>query len=153
MGQNTQINGNRYSFVDITVSSGGVQLPKGVLQSINYSGGQDPGLVQGNQVTPVGRTRGYGTSQGDFEMLVSELDDFLALITQNGTFPITAIDFNFEIAYSVNDVDTRIDTLIGCRITNVSSPNTKGNGETVKTCQLSIMRQKLNGIDLYADPA
>lgn len=152
MSQQTQINGNRYSFTNIIVSTSAGDIPRGVFKSITYDAMQDAGIVQGNQTAPVGRTGGYGTSTGSFEMLVSELDDFFANITQNGAIPIMAAEFDMVIAYSVNDIDTRIDSLIGCRITKIGSANQQGNEATTKTCDISIMRPKLNGIDAYADP-
>lgn len=152
MAQQTQINGNRYSFTSITVSTSVGDIPRGVFKSINYSAQQDPGIVQGNQVAPTGRTSGQATSTGDFEMLVSEWDDFIASLTSNGVFPIMSVDFDLICAYSVNDTDVRTDSLLGCRITSIGSDNTQGNDATTKKCQLSIMRMKLNGVDAYADP-
>jgi hypothetical protein len=108
--------------------------------------------VQGNQTAPVGRTGGYGTATGNFEMLVSELDDFFDAITQSGSIPILSAEFDLAISYSVNDIDTRIDSALGCRITKIGSANQQGNEATTKTCDISIMRLKLNGIDAFADP-
>lgn len=152
MAQQTQINGNRFSFTNIIVSTSVGDIPRGVFKAINYDAMQDAGIVQGNQTAPVGRTGGYGTSTGNFEMLVSELDDFFSAITQDGTIPILAAEFDMVIAYSVNDIDTRVDSLIGCRITKIGTANQQGNEASTKTCDISIMRMKLNGIDAYADP-
>ncbi len=153
MSQATQINGNRYSFTSLSVSTSFGDLPKGVFKGISYDVSQDPGKVQGNQVTMVGRTAGYGDASGSFEMLVSELDDFFAAITGNGLVPIMVAEFDITVSYSENDVDVRTDTLRGCRITKIGSANQQGNDATTKTCELSIMRVKLNGIDAFADPA
>jgi len=164
VAQQTQINGNRYSFTNITISTvnyafgqavlgGGLDQPRGVFKSINYDAMLDPGLVQGNQVTPVGRTQGYGSSTGSFEMLLSELDDFYEDLTFGGQFPIMGVDFDIIVQYSVNDVDVRIDLLRGCRITKLGSANQQGNDASTGTCELSIMQIQKNGIDAYADPA
>ena len=153
MAQQTQINGNRYSFTSISVSLNGTDIPKGVFKSINYDAAQDPGIVQGNQIAIVGRTSGYGTGTGSFEMLVSELDDFFVDLTGNGAFPIMSVDFDIVVSYSVNDVDVRTDMLRGCRITSISSGNTQGQDATVKTCNLSIARLTLGGIEAFADPS
>lgn len=151
MAQQTQINGNRYSFTSISVNMDGVDIPKGVFMSISYDGTQDPGIVQGNQVVMVGRTDGYGIGTGSFEMLVSEWDDFANSLTGDNTFAVMSVDFDITVSYSVNDVDVRTDVLRGCRITKVGSPNQKGNDATTVTCDLSIARIRKNGIDLFAD--
>lgn len=163
MAQQTQINGNRYSFVNISISANGLSAnnqqlggtfdqPRGCIQSINYNATLDPGIVQGNQIAPYGRTSGYGIGDGDLEILVAEYDQFIAFLTASGTYPIMQVDFNLVIAYSVNDIDVRKDELLGCRITKIGSSNQKGNDATTKTLSLSIMRQRHNGIDVYADP-
>lgn len=152
MAQQTQINGSRYSFVNINVFALNGVVPKGVFKSINYDAMQEPGIVQGNQVGIVGRTAGYGTSTGSFEMLVSELDDFFSALTLSGAFPIMAVDFDLIVSYSVNDIDVRTDSLLGCRITKVGSSNQQGNDATTKTCDMNVSTILLNGISTYADP-
>jgi hypothetical protein len=142
MPQQTQINGNRYSFTSIRMAANGRDFPRGVLKSINYNGTQEPGEVQGNQVTLVGLTSGYGKGNGDFEMLVAEFDDFAAALTQNGFLPLMTVDFDIVVSYSVNDVDVRTDVLRG-----------QGTDATAKKCNIVIRRMTLNGIDLFADPA
>lgn len=153
MSQDTLINGNRYSFVNLSVSRGGFPISKGVFKSVNYDAMQDPGIVQGNQIVIVGRTAGYGTSTGSFEMLVSELDDFFSDITNSGEIPILTAEFDLTVSYSVNDVDTRTDELIGIRITKIGTSNQQGNDASTKSCDLNIARMKINGIDAFADPA
>lgn len=159
MAQQTQINGNRYSFTSISMeavglglSSGDYLFPKGILQSINYTGAQEPGVVQGNQIVPVGLTAGMGQGSGDMEILASEFDDFAQGLTNNGQFPLMSVDFLITVSYSENDVDVRTDQLRGVRITNVASDNTKGNDASTKKLTLFIRQINLNGIDLYADP-
>lgn len=161
--QQTQINGNRYSFTNISVVTAnfmvgaaitgiGAEQPKGVFKSINYDAMQDPGIVQGNQISIVGRTTGYGTGTGSFEMLVSELDDFFAQLTGSGVFPIMSVDFDLIVAYSVNDIDVRTDVLRGCRITKIGSANSQGNDASTKSCDLSIAQLEFNGVAAFADP-
>ncbi len=158
MAQQTLINGNRYSFTSISadwknMATGlGGEFPRGIFKSINYDASQDPGLVQGNAIAPVGRTTGYGTGTGSFEALISELDDFLQQLTNNGQFPIMNVDFNLVISYSVNDIDVRTDTLLGCRITSVKQANSQGNDATQSSCDLSIMKMYRNGLLVYGDP-
>jgi hypothetical protein len=153
MSQQTSINGDRYSFVNLAVELDGNLIAKGVFTSINYDATQEPGVVQGNQVTIVGRTAGYGTATGSFEMLVSEWDDFNAFLTQDGLFPTMSVYFDIIVSYSVNDIDVRTDTLRGVKITKIGSANQQGTDPTKKTCDLSIARLLLDGIEAFGDPA
>lgn len=150
MAQNTLINGNRYSFVDIDVTMNGVDQIKGVFAGVNYTATQDPGIVQGNQVAPVGRTAGYGTATGSFQMLISEYDDFVQNLIQSAPAPtIMNVDFEIIVQFNINDVDIRTDTLQGCRITSVEMSNAKGNDATMVTCNLSIMQVLLNDVPTF----
>ncbi len=161
MAQQTLVNGNRYSFVNLEVTlagasvngiptSTGAPLPKGVFKSVNYDAMQDPGLVQGNQTAPVGYTAGYANSTGAFEMLVSEWDDFILLLTNGGQYPIMTVDFNITVSYSVNDIDVRTDLLLGCRITKIGSANQQGTDATTKACDMKISQPFYNGIAAYS---
>jgi hypothetical protein len=153
MAQQTQINGNRYSFVDISVTTNGTDQPKGIFKSINYKASKKRGMVQGNQTTPVGRTRGYGEGSGSFEMLRSEWDDFVVNITNNGEIPILDAEFDITVSYSTNDVDTITDTLRGVCIEDLDFNNQQGTDASYVACQLSIMRLALSDIDAYSDVA
>jgi hypothetical protein len=153
MAQQTLINGNRYSFPSISVTLDGIPQPRGVFKSINYKATKDAAFVQGNRVVPEGRTRGYGTGGGSFEMLKSEWNDFVADATGNGAIPIMDVDFDILVGYSENGVDTTQDSLRGVRITDIDLNNQQGTDATYVNCTISIMRVKLNGIDTYADPA
>jgi hypothetical protein len=151
MAQQTQINGNRYAFVDISVTANGVDQAKGIFKSINYKASKKRGVVQGNQVAPVGRTRGYGEGSGSFEMLRSEWDDFVANITNDGEIPILDAEFDMEISYSTNDVDTITDRLRGVCIEDLDFNNQQGTDAAYVSCMLSIMRLNLNGADAFSD--
>ncbi len=152
MAQQTSINGNRHSFVNLSVRMGNSDIPKGVFKSINYDWTQDPGIVQGNLVVPVGRTQGYATATGSYEMLISEFDDLAAALTGNGAVPLADVDFDIVVSYSINDIDVRTDMLRGCRMTSGSSQNSQGNEATTQSGNLSIMRLRKNGIDMFSDP-
>lgn len=161
MAQQTAYQGNRFSFTDIAIDGavgsnyGGqtFSFAKGVVQSLGWDPQQDAGIVQGNRVTIMGRTTGFGTCTGSLELLVSECDDWFATITSNGFYPVMSVYFNLTIVYSVNGTDVRTDQLLGCRITKVGAANQKGNDATTRTIELSIAQPIQNGIPLYADPA
>ena len=158
MAQQTQINGNRYSFTSVSVSMNGLDVPRGVFKSINYSGEQTPGEVEGNQVVSVGLTTGYGKGAGDFEMLLSDFDDMAAQLTNNGQLPLMAVDFDIAAVYSVNDIDVRSDMLRGVRMTRVESSNQTGTDASTVKATLYIRRltrRTSDGIeiDLFGDPS
>lgn len=161
MAQQTNYQGNRYSFTDISIEGETTQLygsvpfsfPKGVLQSLNWDASQDAGIVQGNQISIVGRTNGYGTCTGSLEMLASEVDDFFSTITSQGFYPVMSVFLNLRITYSVNGTDVRTDTLQGIKITKVGAANQKGNDATTKSLDLNIAKAYQNGILLFGDPA
>lgn len=162
MAQQTEINGNRYDFTTLSLQASsapqfgavGYQFPKGVIQSINFEASQDAGIVQGNQIAIVGRTAGYGTGTGSMEVLVSEFDDFVATLTGNGSIPLMSVYFDLRVAYSVNNnVDVRVDTLQGIKITKVGSNNQKGNDATSVSLDLSIAMIYKNGTAMYGDPS
>jgi hypothetical protein len=161
MAQNTSINGIRYDFTTIRLTgttapnfaSIGFQFPVGVLQSISYDAEQDAGIVQGNTITMVGRTNGYGTGSGSLELLVSEFDDWVALVTGAGSVPLMSVFFDLSVSYNVNLIDVRTDSLRGIKITKVGAAQQKGNDAVTRTLDLSIARIYANGIALFGDPA
>ncbi len=153
MAQQTLINGNRYSFVNLTARVGDLDLPKGCITALNYTAQQDPGIVQGNLNVPMGRTQGYATASGSIEILLSEALDFMTALT--GGDPLVGVmdvDFSIIVSYSVNDVDVTTDTLLGCRITSLEANNQQGNDATKRSYPLSIMRVNVGGINAFAPP-
>lgn len=160
MSQNTSINGVRYDFTSISLAGstapnfGGLnfQFPKGVLQAITYEATQDAGIVQGNQISMVGRTNGYGLGTGSMELLVSEFDDWVATVTGSGSTPLMSVFFDLRIAYAINQIDVRTDTLQGIKITKVGGTMQKGNDAVVVPCDMSIAQVYRNGIAMFGDP-
>lgn len=161
MAQNTSINGIRYDFTTLTLTGsnapafGGANFafPKGIIQAIDFDAEQDPGIVQGNQIAIVGRTNGYGIGSGSIELLVSEFDDWASIVTAGGSTPLMSVFFDLRVAYAVNQIDVRTDTLMGIKIKKVGSANKKGNDAITVTCDLSIAMIYKNGIPLFGDPA
>lgn len=161
MAQNTYVNGNRYSFVNIQIelsqfSVGNIQTPsgiyvpaRGVLKSINYDAQQEPGIVQGNQVGITGRTSGYGTATGSTEVLVSDFDDMAYALTGGGAYALFDVDFNISVSYSINGIDVRTDQLVGTRFTKGGSANQQGNDATTVSLDLNIAYLIKNNIAMF----
>ena len=102
---------------------------------------------------PVVQPRSDGRYINAGEILAAEYDAFVAFITSSGQYPIMQVDFNFVVAYSINDIDVRKDELNGVRITKIGTANQSGNEASTKVLELSIARQRHNGVEVYADPA
>ena len=157
MSQDTLINGNRHSFVNVSVQANRLdgffsQPPKGCFKSLNYKATQEPGIVQGNQVVQVGRTEGYGVGTGSFEMLLSEVNGLYLFLTggANTGIPILSVDWEIIVSYS-NGPDTITDTLQGVRINDIDSNNTQSTDASMKTNTFNIARVYLNGIPAFGD--
>jgi hypothetical protein len=161
VAQQTLYNGVRYSFTDIAIEGETTQLygsvpftlPKGVLQSLNWSVQSDSAEVQGNAIAPVGMTNGYGTASGSLELLVSEADDWLKTITSNGFYPIVNVFFNLRITYAVNGTDVRVDSLRSCRLKSMASNNQKGSDAVTTPFDMRIGLVYKNGLLAYGDPS
>lgn len=160
MGQQTNINGVRFSFTDLNVEGetapqyGSITFffKKGSVLSASWDATQDPGVVQGNNVAIVGRTNGYGVGTGSMEILASEADDWITLLSKYGTFPVMSVFFNLRFSYAVNGTDVRIDELQGIKITKVGAANARGNDATSRTFDFNIAQIYQAGIPLF-EPA
>ena len=67
--------------------------------------------------------------------------------------PIMSVDFSWVVAYSVNDIDVRASSLVGCRISAMDVNNAKGNEPTTMKYTITIAQVFENGIAAFADPA
>lgn len=142
----TKLNGNIYDFTTVSVTANGTPIVKGVFSEINYDASQEPGMVQGNQISPVGYTAGYANGTGSFKMLTSYFDDMGQELINEGWPDVLGVDFDIEVSFRVNFSgpnpanDTRLVKLIGCRITKYGEANTKGNEGLMTSCDLIIHR-------------
>jgi hypothetical protein len=159
--QQVYVNSVRFGFQDLTVEGEtGPQFgalpfafPKGCFQSINWEAAQDHGEVQGNRITSMGVTDGYGTVTGDFELLVSEADDWEKLITGGGAFPLMTVFFDLRLVMTVNQgIDVRTVELIGVLCKNNGAGNQKGNDAATQKYQFRAGNVAVNGIYRFADP-
>lgn len=160
--QQAYINAVRFGFQDVSLEGetgqqyGAVpfSFPKGCLQAINWEASQESAEVQGNRIQSIGVTDGYGTATGDFELLLSEANDFIKTITGNGQFPLMSVFFNLRLTYAVNQgVDVSVVELVGLKIKNVGAGNQKGNDAATRRFQLRIGQVFENGIAMYGDPS
>lgn len=160
--QQVYINATRYGFQNVrfkgetTEQYGSVpfSFPPGVFASFNWEASQDSGEVQGNRVQSLGVTDGYGLAQGDFELLVSEADDWQVTLTGNGQYPVMSVFFNFRLTYAVNQgIDVRVVEVVGMKVKNISAGNQRGNDAATQKYQYRAGQVFVNGIAQFGDPS
>lgn len=161
--QQLYINAVRYGWQNVTFKgetlqqygSQPFQFPKGVFAAFNWEAAQDSGEVQGNRIQSLGVTDGYGTAQGDFELLHSEARDWQKTMTTNGLYAVMSVMFNYRIVMSVNNgQDVSIIEVNGMKIKNVS-PGGMGKGNDAITQKFSYRANQIivDGIPLFGDPS
>ncbi len=158
MAQQTAINGTRYAWTNFsceaaTIDGGTYAPPKGVMQAFNWSAKQDAGEVEGNQVAPVGVTDGYGKGTGDFEMLLSESDDFDSALTGAGAVPLMSVFFTWVVQYSVNDIDVTTTVVEGIKITGLDQSGAKGSDPATAKYTFRCSKITKNGVVIFGDPS
>lgn len=142
----TWINGNRVSFVDVSMEADGTDIPIGALRSINWQGGLEPGIIEGNAVFSPGRTSGYYKATCDFEMLLEESDDFEDNLTNSGDTGLLQTDFFMQVSYALTD-ESYVETvkLRGTRIKTHGASGTSGNDALYTKYECTVMRIERNG--------
>lgn len=142
----TFINGNRVSFVDVSMSANGSDVPVGALKSVNWTSSLDPGMLQGNSIFSPGRTSGYYAASADFEMLLEESDDFEDDLTDGGSTGLLQTDFDMSLSYALSD-ESYVETVVlrGCRIKTHGQSASNGNDGLYMKYELSVMRIERNG--------
>lgn len=160
--QQVYINSVRYAFQNVTVRGetlqqyGGVafQFPKGTFAALNWEASQDSGEVQGNRIQSIGVTDGYGLGSGDFEVLLSEANDWQRLISGGGQFPVLSVFFNFRVILSVNNgQDVTVVRIEGMKCKNVGAGMQRGNDAVTLKYQYRAGQIYVDDIPLFADPS
>lgn len=151
--QTPLINGNRHSWASVQASLGSRFY--NAFKSINYRSMQEPGKVRGNGTPQViGRTRGEYDSEGDFELLRDEFQDFVAFLMQGQDrfVGIHDIDFQFNVRYvTKNSPSVFQDILYGARLKKIDSSNQQGTDPSTMKCDLSILFIDWNGLKSVGD--
>lgn len=145
-GTDTWINGNRASFVDVSMEANGQDIPIGALRSINWQGALEPGMVEGNSVFSPGRTSGNYKASCDFEMLLAESDEFESNLTNDGSTGLLQTDFFMQVSYALSD-ESYVETvkIRGARIKTHGVSGQNGNDALYMKYELTVMRIERNG--------
>ena len=146
--QNTIVNGNRYSFVDISTVIAGITYAAGPYKSIDYSHTQESNYVYGTNTKPLGRTPGQWKGTASIEMLKSEYQNLIDSISQtNAAVSISTFEFDIQIAYTDEQgTGVILDTLISCRIQGISQSNAVGTDATYVKLDLMPMDILYDGV-------
>lgn len=140
------VNGTRHSWAQIETKVQGVLIVG--FQEINYNDKLTPEKEYGQASEPIGRTQGEYLAEGSMTLLLAEFNVLIQTLGpgyKQKVFPIT-------VSYSADGLETIVDQLIGCRITEVDASNAKGPGGTVRKCTLDLMKVLWNGLDSLINP-
>lgn len=112
------INGAEYAWQDIEVVMAGKNLVG--ITAISYTSRKAHENVYGRGAKPVATVRGKEEFEGSITILQSELEALQSSLGSRNK-GVTAIDpFNITVAYSAELGDTVTDSLLSCRITEVT---------------------------------
>lgn len=145
-----QINGVRHSWSSIEFRANN-NVILGITE-INYTTKLEPSVVRAAGSLPIGLTLGNADFDGDFSLLLQEFND-LMLTLGSGAM---AVPFDIIVAYDATlgnvlsgGLDVIVDTLQGCRITNIEASNSGGSTDaSVRKCTIKPTMILLNGIPL-----
>lgn len=136
------INGIEPSYCDIRMQIGpGVRLVG--VKSLNYKDNGEIPKVRGLAANDIGRTIGKNSPEGDVEMLLSEWNKLLPILTVNGTigysqFIIPAISVSIAVPGSA--ALTTTDSLVSVRFFNAEKSFSEGTDALMVKASMSIMR-------------
>ena len=144
------INGVRHAWSSIEFRANG-NVILGCTE-INYTTKLEPSVVRGAGALPIGLTLGNADFDGDFSLLLQEFNDLMVTL---GPGAMT-VAFDIIISYDATlgnvvsgGLDVIVDTLRGCRITNIEASNSGGSTDaTVRKCTIKPTMILLNGIPL-----
>lgn len=144
------INGVRHSYSSIELRINGSVILG--CTEINYTTKLEPSVVRAAGALPIGLTLGNADFDGDFSLLLQEFNDMIIAL---GPGAMT-IPFDIVVAYDASlgnvlsgGLDVIVDTLQGCRITNIEASNSGGSTDaTVRKCTIKPTMILLNGIAL-----
>lgn len=149
----TIVNGNRHSWVSITLDADG--LPIGGIKSLDYSDSLDPGTPYGTDPVPLGYTRGKYTAEFSCEMYRKEFELLKERLGVAGVgFGETAGIYN--VSYLEQDLEGGepiTDTIVG-RLMKVESANSDSTDASSVKLTFKVVEPILwNGVPIVApDP-
>lgn len=138
---NPTINGRLFQHSSIQFHFG-MRIFEGVT-SLTFTQTLQPGVARGTSPRKRGRTKGVHDASGSFEMLV---DDYMELINALGNH---YMDQEFRILANYKERGSPLHTaeLIDVRITSEEFSSSDGEEPLVVSCDIDIMRIRLNGLE------
>lgn len=142
------VNGVRASFPSVELKLNG-QIFIG-FKSINYSRTRNRTMVYGNNVDPIGKTRGKNEYKADCELYIAEFHQFL--IDTLGGAGYGDVIFNISVTISEPGFDTIADQIIGCTLDSTDASNAEGADPLVRKFELNPIKVIYGGVDDNAIP-
>jgi hypothetical protein len=141
--QYPKLNGHYHSWASLEILVGTRLLYGG--KSLDYGDSCEPGQVRGNaRAQKIGRTQGDYEADGSLELFLPESEDFEIEVTRLGGIYTATFQINVSWANGVL-TDTISDSLMGCRVKNMSLSGSQGNEATTKKYDLDVMYILHNG--------
>ncbi len=130
-----QTAGFRHSWAGIKIKNGPTDLFG--FRKISYKMAREESLVYGHGVQPLGRTRGKHSNEASISFLLQEWEEFktgLGAGFMDKTFDLTVLreELGNDKIFS--------DSLISCRITDVSKDDSEGTDASEVEVTLSVLR-------------
>lgn len=144
------INGCRHSWSSIEFRANN-NVILGITE-INYTTKLEPTVVRAAGALPIGLTLGNADFDGDFSLLLEEFNQLMLTLGPGAM----AVPFDIVVSYDATlgnvldgGLSVIVDTLQGCRITNIEASNSGGSTDpSVRKCTIKPTLILLNGVAL-----
>ena len=141
-------NGARASFVSIELKLKG-QVFCGFTK-IDYKRERERTDLYGNNVDPLGKTRGSNKFEGSCDLYLAEFIAFIMSVLGGPGYG--DVFFGVDVTYSENGSDLVHDQLIGCTLDSTEASQAQGNEGLKRGVNLHPLKILFNGIDDSAQP-
>lgn len=140
------INGFRYQWSDIRLILDGIgQEATQAVKSLKYDDKLSRAKHSGNNMAPVGRTKGKYECSGSITFLRQEFD--LLIVKLGDHWGLKS--FNIQVQYGQDGQPVVTDVLEGCLLNGASHDGSEGEDGLEVECELDIMRIKRGGLYLF----
>ncbi len=145
------INSNRYDFSSVEINING-QTFKGV-KSISYKESLPPGKVYGASAMKLGRSRGQYDPTGSLEIFKEEWEALRPVLAATPPLGYMEASFQIVVMYAELAAPVAVDTLLGCRISDIDETHSSGSDALTVKCDLDIMLINRGGTFAVSPPA
>lgn len=140
------IRGKRHGFASITlkfaIADGGSTVEM-FIKSINYGRTRSRGLLRGNHIDPIAKTRGENEYKASVEIALAE---YRLLIAELGP-GYGDRDFDVLVTYGENGFETVTDEIRGCNLDDDDASNSQGPDPLMRKLDLAPLKILMGGVD------